>query len=144
MTMSWIDLPVVARIVSMADVPIDTYLAFRDIGVKPKKLAPQLSLVHALNAMHNHRYMCWREHNAFKYPMYCALGCVRTTVQVACSLAVTDDCIHLRLFSRTVYIQIDDFDKTGDVRMAFKVRDDDEWTIRRSHHVMHTGEVCPE
>ena len=57
------DLPeeVVARIVSAADVPIDTFLAFVGIGAVPKRVTATPYLQAKLRAIHDRRAALWRE-----------------------------------------------------------------------------------
>ena len=53
----------IAKIISYADVPVDTYLAFRNIGVKPKKLrALDPEFINKMDIIFNRTVIQWKYH----------------------------------------------------------------------------------
>lgn len=100
---------IIAKIVSYADVPIDTYLAFKNIGAIPKKLKISTNIKNKLNTVCNKHVKQWKQHNEFRFPYSAPLYCNRIDLDIKLKIRINgDDTIRIIITLKILEHIIDD------------------------------------
>ena len=137
--MQYLHNDLISNIISIADVSIDTYLAFKNIGAIPKKLRLQPDFKNKLDNMFNHRKQLWDKKDIFLLHKTTHIN-IKIRIQVG-----ADNIILLLLFeTKAEHIIIKYFDKNEIIAAYFNIvlyfyNHDNQTTIRYSKYDQNTG-----
>lgn len=128
------------RILSIADIPIDTFLYFqKDIGLFPKKLThihKPPELVASLNRLCQHRVHSFKNKKRLE-----------TTSNLSCCLVHITQRLE-NYHSSEIMIDVDNRDNQ-EVKMAFRINctdvlNEEMWTVNKTIVNIHTGEMTTD
>jgi hypothetical protein len=124
---------IVAHILETADISIDAYLAFKDrYALKPRKITVDGALKAKLDAYCTRRSKQYHSKKVTPYPYICPIS----------SFMSFD-----RNDAKMIQIVVNDYSANGCILICFIVlqvnyASEELWTIRKSTHDIHTGELC--
>lgn len=107
--MQYLNNDVLANIISKADVSIDTYLAFKNIGAIPKKLKIIPELKSKLDTICTEHVKQWKQHNEITFPYSAPLYNNKIDLDVKLKIRINrDDTIRIIITQKIVQHIIED------------------------------------
>lgn len=145
---------IISKIISQADVSIDTYLAFKSIGAVPKKLKIEEKIKEKLDNLCNKRIKHWKKDSELTFPYCCALYDISVDLDLKIKLKIRENgSIKLYFTQNTIEHIIEDiefdesnliFKKNGNLKYSFailfsNITKQTTKILRREYYHIHDG-----